>query len=90
VEAQLRRYADGCDTSPVGYVEGWFVDSDARRGGIGAQLIAAVESWAISQGCLEMASDTQLQNHVSQAAHARVGYGEVERVIRYRKRLSNY
>ena len=35
LEAGTRPYVDGCDTSPVGYIEGWFVDEDlhgARRG----------------------------------------------------------
>ena len=27
VEAGSRPYADGCDTSPVGYIEGWYVVS---------------------------------------------------------------
>src|SRR5258708_1495359 len=88
VEARLRPYADGCATSPVGYVEGWYVDADMRQRGIGAQLIAAAEAWAIFRGCREMASDAELHNDVSQAAHARLGYDEVERVVRYRKRLA--
>ena len=33
LEASLRRYADGCSTSPVGYIEGWYVDDDVRRQG---------------------------------------------------------
>src|SRR5438552_992069 len=66
VEAALREYADGCDTSPVGYVEGWWVDPDARRAGVGRALIAAAENWARALGCSEMASDTQLDNVASQ------------------------
>ena len=27
LEASLRAYADGCRTSPVGYIEGWYVDA---------------------------------------------------------------
>ena len=88
IEARLRPYADGCDTSPVGFVEGWFVDADVRRRGVGANLISAAETWAISRGCLEIASDTELHNEVSRAAHARLGFDEVEQVVRFRKRLS--
>jgi len=88
IEARLRPYADGCDTSPVGFVEGWFVDADVRRRGVGAMLIAAAEAWAISRGCLEIASDTELHNEVSRAAHAGLGFDEVEQVVRFRKLLS--
>ena len=28
LETGTRKYADGCETSPVGYIEGWYVDPD--------------------------------------------------------------
>ena len=43
LEAGLRKYADGCSTSPVGYIEGWYVDEDLRRQGVGARLVRAAE-----------------------------------------------
>src|SRR6201986_770025 len=79
VEAGLRSTADGCDWArAVGYVEGWYVAEPYRRRGVGAQLIAAAENWARQQGCIEMASDTQIDNEVSQCAHQRLGYEIVE------------
>lgn len=87
LEASLRRYADGCDTSPVGYVEGWHVDPDLRRQGIGAQLVAAAENWARALGCREMASDCLLDNEVSLQAHLALGYEETDRLIHFRKAL---
>ena len=30
LEASLRSRADGCDSTPVGYIEGWYVDEDVR------------------------------------------------------------
>jgi aminoglycoside 6'-N-acetyltransferase I len=42
-EVGSRSLADGCSTSPVAYLEGWFVDHDARRQGIGRALVAAAE-----------------------------------------------
>lgn len=87
VEASLRAYADGCGPGPVGYVEGWYVVPDRRRSGIGRALVAAAEDWARAQGCREMASDALLDNTDSQAAHGRLGYAEVERVVLYRKDL---
>jgi len=85
LEASLRKYADGCSTSPVGYIEGWYVDSDLRRQGVGGLLVAAAEAWAREQGCTEMASDCLLENQVSLMAHLSLGYEEAERLIHFRK-----
>src|SRR5437588_4919 len=88
VEVGSRPYADGCDTSPVGYVEAWYVDSDVRRAGYGRALLAAAEEWARGRGYREIASDSQLGNQVSHAAHRPTGYEEVDRVGQSRKTLS--
>ena len=87
LEASLRPSADGCDTRPVGYVEGWYVDPDLRRQGIGSLLVAAAEEWAREKGCQEMASDCLLENDVGLVAHLSLGYEEVERLIHFRKSL---
>ena len=88
LEVSLRSHADGCDPSrPVGYVEGWYVVESRRRQGIGAALVRAAEDWARTQGSTEMASDTQLENLLSQRAHAAVGFQIAERSILYRKPL---
>jgi aminoglycoside 6'-N-acetyltransferase I len=86
-ELAERPYADGCDTSPVGFLEGWYVDPDARRLGVGAALVRAGEEWARRQGYRELASDALLENMVSHRAHTALGFAEVERAIRYRKSL---
>jgi GNAT superfamily N-acetyltransferase len=87
VEAGLRPAADGCGPGPVGYVEGWYVDADLRRRGVGRQLVRAAEDWARGRGCTEMASDAEIDNAVSRAAHARLGYEEVNRLAHFRKPL---
>ena len=86
-EASLRDYAEGCTTSPVGYLEGWFVTEGTRRSGVGAALVAAAEGWARERGATEFASDADLANEVSRTAHAALGFEEVERVVLYRKSL---
>jgi len=88
VEVGTRAYADGCDTSPVGYVEAWFVDPDLRRQGWGRALLGAAEDWARAQGYAEMASDALLDNTVSHRAHAAAGYVETERLVVFRKPLT--
>jgi aminoglycoside 6'-N-acetyltransferase I len=87
LEASLRAYADGCDSSPVGYIEGWYVLPEHRRRNVGRSLVQAAEDWARTRGCSEMASDVLLQNTISQQAHIRLGYEEVDRVVQYRKGL---
>jgi aminoglycoside 6'-N-acetyltransferase I len=87
LEAGTRKYADGCETSPVGYIEGWYVDEDLRGQGVGRALVNAAEEWARGQGLKEMASDTWLENEVSIAAHLKMGYEEVERLIHFAKTL---
>jgi molybdopterin synthase catalytic subunit len=74
VEVTLRAYADGCASAPVGYLEGWYVDPDARRGGVGRALVDAAEQWARGRGCSEMGSDCDADNVASFTAHQRLGY----------------
>jgi len=87
LEAGTRKYAEGCESSPVGYIEGWYVDEDLRGQGIGKALMKAAEEWARSQGLTEMASDTWLDNDVSIQAHLKMSYEEVERLVHFAKRL---
>ena len=88
LEAGLRSHADGCDPArPVGYVEGWYVTANRQRQGIGSKLLAAAEDWARRQGCLEMASDTWIDNGLSQRVHEALGFEVVDRCVHYRKPL---
>ncbi|HEX5634533.1 MAG TPA: GNAT family N-acetyltransferase [Gemmatimonadales bacterium] len=86
-EVGTRAYVDGCATSPVADLEGWFVDADVRRAGVGAALVRAAERWARERGLSEFASDALLDNVDSQRAHEALGFTEVERAVRYAKRL---
>ena len=89
LETGTRNHADGCDASPVGYIEGWYVDADLRQAGWGGRLVEAAEAWARSRGYAEMASDCLLDNDVSLKAHSALGYVEAERLIHFRKTLAN-
>lgn len=88
VEVGARAYADGCVTSPVGYIEAWYVDAGLRKQGYGRALLEAAERWAKAQGYREMASDAVLDNETSQRAHERSGYEVVDRVIQFRKSIT--
>jgi aminoglycoside 6'-N-acetyltransferase I len=88
VEVGLRSHADGCDTArPVGFVEGWFVYESFRGRGIGGKLMRAAEQWARMQGCIEMASDTWIDDERSQRAHEALGFEVVDRCVHFRKRV---
>jgi len=86
-EVGARSIADGCETSPVAYLEGWYVDGDARRHGVGTALLRAAEAWAQEQGFREFASDAELENVAAQQAHQALGFREVERSVLYVKAL---
>lgn len=87
LEAGTRKYAEDAETSPVGYIEGWYVDPDLRGQGIGRALMQAAEDWARSIGLTEMGSDTWLDNEISIQAHEKLGYRETERLVHFLKRL---
>ncbi len=88
VEIGLRSHADGCDPSrPVGFVEGWYVDPEHRRRGLGRALIRAAEEWSRSKGCREIASDTWIDSEPSQSAHQALGFEIVDRCVHFRKSL---
>jgi aminoglycoside 6'-N-acetyltransferase I len=87
IEASLREFAEGCETSPVGYIEAWFVDENIRGQKLGRELILTAENWARERGCTEMGSDTWLENEVSIQAHRKTGYDEVERLVHFLKHL---
>jgi len=88
LEAALRSRANGCDSTPVGYIEGWYVDPDVRLKGIGRMLVQAAEVWARSNGCRQMASDAELWNSISHQAHGALGYHETARLVLFKKDLT--
>ncbi len=87
LELGQRKYAPGCSSSPVPFIEGWYVVPDVRRRGIGRALVHAAEQWARSEGFKETASDSEIENAGSLAAHGALGYKEIERVVCFRRAL---
>jgi len=88
IEVRLREFAQAASSSPVGYLEGWYVIPEARKKRVGLRLVEAAETWAKSRGCIEMASDTEVDNVVSIKTHERLGYKQVGRVVEFLKRLT--
>jgi aminoglycoside 6'-N-acetyltransferase I len=88
LEMDFRPYAPGCTSSPVPFIEGWYVEPACQRQGVGRALIEAVEARARAMGHTEMGSDAELENEDGIAAHRAVGYNEVERVVCFRRALT--
>jgi len=88
LEASIRPFVEDCDSDNVGYLEGWFVDPEYRRHGLGRALVTAAEEWARGRGATEMASDAEIGNDQSLIAHMRLGYEETSRLVHLRKELN--
>ncbi|MEK3732077.1 aminoglycoside 6'-N-acetyltransferase [Paenibacillus sp. FSL M8-0334] len=78
-------YVEGSKSSPVGYIEGIYVEEEYRNKGISRQLVEAGEQWSKSLGCVQVASDAELHNDGSQAFHKKIGYREVNRIVAFIK-----
>jgi len=87
-ELSIRRYAEGCETDRVAFLEGWYVVPEARQRGVGAALVDAAEDWGRSQGCTEFGSDAEADNDLSAAAHRALGFEEVGLIRCFRKNLT--
>lgn len=89
VEVGLRRYSEGCISSPVAYLEGIWVDPEARRSGIGTALVRLAEAWGIALGLQELASDVEPNNPVSLAFHRGAGFDDAGSVACFHRRLGS-
>jgi aminoglycoside 6'-N-acetyltransferase I len=87
-QCQMRYdYVEGTESSPVGYLEGIYVEASCRRKGLARELLAACENWAREQGCREFASDCELTNIQSLDFHLSLGFEEANRIICFTKKL---
>lgn len=89
-QCQLRHdYVEGASSSPVGYLEGVYVAEGHRRQGVAGALLRACEAWARAKGCVEFASDCELDNSDSLRFHLRQGFTEANRIICFLKPLTD-
>lgn len=88
-EAALRRdYVEGCDTTPVAFLEGVYVRPEWRKRGIARALSDTVGAWGRSRGATEYASNALLENTESHIFHAAIDFVETERVVFFKRALS--
>lgn len=87
-QCQLRHdYVEGTESTPVGYLEGIYVEQTHRHRGLARALLSACEAWAKTKGCNEFASDCELENEQSLRFHLRAGFAEANRIICFTKKL---
>ncbi|MEO0373296.1 MAG: aminoglycoside 6'-N-acetyltransferase [Cyanobacteria bacterium P01_A01_bin.17] len=88
MDLSLRQdYVPGATQSPVAFVEGIYVRPAYRHQKVGTALIQWAQQWARQQGCVELASNTLIENKISYQFHTDVGFEEVERVVCFIKPL---
>ena len=78
-------YVEGTTSSPVGYLEGIFVEEGYRLAGHASALVKISEAWAKSLGCSEFASDCEIDNVDSFLFHIKMGFIEAGRTIHFKK-----
>ncbi len=87
-EGSIRsEYVEGAKTSPIGYLEGIYVNKEYRHTGVGGQLMKEVEKWCGQRGCSEFASDTGIDNVKGIQFHESNGFREVAKIICYVKKI---
>ena len=89
LELDFRKYAPGCTSSPVAFIEGWYVEPESQGQGVGRALIEAAEAYARAAGHHEIASDADIENAEGIAAHIAVGFEEIERIVCFRRSLGD-
>ena len=82
-EISERSVVAGAGNAPAAHLEGWWVEDALQRRGIGGALVRAAADWARREGYAFFGSDVEIDNLVSQKAHAALGFVEQGRVVNY-------
>jgi aminoglycoside 6'-N-acetyltransferase I len=61
-EVSIRTCANGCDSQPVPFLEGIWVETPFRRRGVGAMLVRHIEAFLKGRGFHEWGSDALIDN----------------------------
>lgn len=80
-------YVEGTEGSPVGYLEGIYVEEEHRNLGTARALLMGAQQWAKKKGCREFASDCEVGNTESLAFHLACGFEEANRIICFVKEI---
>ena len=78
-------YVEGCDTTPVGYLEAIYIEKEYRNKGYAKELVNAAMSWAKEKGCSQFASDCEATNIDSIAFHKAIGFEVTNTIVCFKK-----
>jgi aminoglycoside 6'-N-acetyltransferase I len=87
IELTIRSSAEECMTSPVLYIEGWYVEPSHQGTGVGRALMDAAFAWGRAHGCQEAASDARPDNTGSINAHQAIGFEDAGVIRCFRRTL---
>lgn len=88
VEVSLRDDIETLAPHKIGYVEGIYVETAHKSGGLGRALIGAAEDWTRDQGAGRLAAEAFAANEESLAFHEQLGFIRVaERTVQNRREV---
>lgn len=80
-------HVEGADSNNTAYLEGIYVRPAYRKKQIATALLSSGETWASSMGLTQLASDTEIDNQISQLFHQQSGFREVSRLVCFIKTI---
>lgn len=80
-------YVEGADSTPTGYLEGIYVESQFRKNGIAKRFMQIGEQWLKSKNCTQIGSNTWLTNLESRKFHKSLGFWEEDELVHFLKDL---
>lgn len=89
VELSSRNIVDGCLSSPVAYLEGFYLKPACRGKGLGRRAMQLIIEWCREKGFSELATDAELENTRAQNFYRKLGFEETDRVVEFRIQLDD-
>jgi aminoglycoside 6'-N-acetyltransferase I len=83
----IRKTANSCESRPVPFLEGIWVEPRCRRRGVAMRLIKYIEGFLRVRGFGEIGSGSLIDNQGAHRAHKAWEFSETERVVYFRKTL---